>query len=466
MASNKGDKNARFHAWDQDAQGADDDGFVGHDTVDEEDEVVAVKSLFDGGVVYGSLDELISKDKAEFGFDLKEAIGSIDGYDDPMKLIMLVNFIRSEVRNYDELKEPINTMKLKFDISKKEFLSDEKYMIPVVSEDQLLVLIQELCGIDDEDDDGDDFQAPRQQQQPSVNPGLAVTNTSSVESSVVAEQERVINDLRARLARYEAMIANLASDDSMDANDAAAANNSSGSNEQGDGYYFDGYSHLSIHETMLRDTPRTSGYANAILANREYLKGKVVLDVGCGTGILSLLAAKAGAKKVIGVDLSRITSKTERIIEKNGFKDVITVVHGRLETVELPLADDEKVDVIISEWMGYALYFENMLSSVLFARDKYLAPNGILMPSKCSLFIEAFACADTEDDRVRWWRSVYGFDLSEVQDMLTTEAQVQFLASEDVVSDRVRFHELDIRAAEDMDLDFECDFDLVIAAVV
>jgi hypothetical protein len=55
---------------------------------------------------------------------------------------------------------------------------------------------------------------------------------------------------------------------------------------------------------------------------------------------------------------------------------------------------------------------------------------------------------------------VYGFDLSEVQNMLTCEAQVQFLNPEDVISDRICFHELDIRGAEDSDLDFECDFEL------
>ena len=165
---------------------------------------------------------------------------------------------------------------------------------------------------------------------------------------------------------------------------------------------------------MLRDHPRTSAYADALVANSSYLKGKVVLDVGCGTGILCMLAVRAGAKKVIGVDMSSIISRTQKVIEKNGMSDVITLVRGRLEDVKLPLnegtscvtpflfltielsghfliqflffpfllfsfvsltllpircvfshdSSDEDVDIIVSEWMGYGLYFENMLTSV------------------------------------------------------------------------------------------------------
>lgn len=59
---------------------------------------------------------------------------------------------------------------------------------------------------------------------------------------------------------------------------------------------------------------------------------------------------------------------------------------GKVEEVELPV---EKVDIIISEWMGYCLFYESMLETVLYARDKWLAPNGMLFPDKCSLYITA-----------------------------------------------------------------------------
>lgn len=61
--------------------------------------------------------------------------------------------------------------------------------------------------------------------------------------------------------------------------------------EKGIDYYFDSYSHFSIHEEMLKDKNRTYAYRDAIKNNPELFKDKVVLDVGCGTGILSIFAA-------------------------------------------------------------------------------------------------------------------------------------------------------------------------------
>ena len=64
-------------------------------------------------------------------------------------------------------------------------------------------------------------------------------------------------------------------------------------------YYFDSYAQLSIHEEKKKDSVRTKAYRDAILKNKHLFEGKIVLDVGCGTGILSMFAAKAGAQHVI-----------------------------------------------------------------------------------------------------------------------------------------------------------------------
>lgn len=83
-------------------------------------------------------------------------------------------------------------------------------------------------------------------------------------------------------------------------------------------YYFDSYAHFGIHEEMLKDEVRTLSYRNSMYHNSHLFQDKVVLDIGCGTGILSMFAAKAGAKKVIGIEYSSIIEHTERIVKANG----------------------------------------------------------------------------------------------------------------------------------------------------
>jgi len=103
---------------------------------------------------------------------------------------------------------------------------------------------------------------------------------------------------------------------------------------------------------MLKDKVRTLSYRNAIYQNQHLFKDKVVLDVGCGTGILSLFAAKAGARLVIGVDMSDIIDQAKIIVKDNHMDNKIILLKGKMEDISLPV---DKVDIIISEWMGYFL---------------------------------------------------------------------------------------------------------------
>jgi protein arginine N-methyltransferase 1 len=97
---------------------------------------------------------------------------------------------------------------------------------------------------------------------------------------------------------------------------------------------------------MLKDEVRTTSYRNSIYQNAHLFKGKTVLDVGCGTGILCMFAAKAGAARVIGVDMSNMIDHAKTIVKDNGLDDVITLLKGKMEEVVLPV---DHVDIIISE---------------------------------------------------------------------------------------------------------------------
>lgn len=151
-------------------------------------------------------------------------------------------------------------------------------------------------------------------------------------------------------------------------------------------YYFGSYSHFYIHEEMLKDTVRTLAYQRAIEGNPEDFKDKIVLDIGAGTGILSIFAARSGAKHVYAIENADIAHFAKEIIKQNGLQDKITVIKGKMEEIELPV---KEVDIIISEWMGYFLLYESMLDSVLWARDKYLAKGGKMLPDKAQIYVAA-----------------------------------------------------------------------------
>ena len=80
---------------------------------------------------------------------------------------------------------------------------------------------------------------------------------------------------------------------------------------------------------MLKDTVRTDAYRDFIYEHKQLFRDKVVLDVGCGTGILSMFCAKAGAKRVIAVDNSDIINKARENVFENGLGGVVTYVDLR-----------------------------------------------------------------------------------------------------------------------------------------
>lgn len=82
--------------------------------------------------------------------------------------------------------------------------------------------------------------------------------------------------------------------------------------------YFTAYEDVNVHRLMLSDRPRNEAYARA-LAGAE-LAGKVVLDVGCGTGYLSMLAAKCGARKVYAIEASGMAEVAHEIVRANGLE--------------------------------------------------------------------------------------------------------------------------------------------------
>ena len=180
-------------------------------------------------------------------------------------------------------------------------------------------------------------------------------------------------------------------------------------NTNGPEHYFTSYDDVSVHRLMVRDAARTEAYRRAVLDNSHLFKDKIVMDVGAGTGVLSLFAKQAGAKKVYAVEASGMAAVLREIIELNDEEGVIEVVEGKAEEVDI---GDVKVDIMISEWMGFYLLHESMLDSVILAREKHLDEDGLMFPSHATIYAAPVQMADWIQEQFTDWSDVYGFNMT------------------------------------------------------
>ncbi|PSC76773.1 putative arginine N-methyltransferase 3 isoform B [Micractinium conductrix] len=266
---------------------------------------------------------------------------------------------------------------------------------------------------------------------------------------------------------------------------------------------------------MLSDKVRTQAYRNALELNPRLLRGARVLDVGCGTGILSMFAARAGAAAVVGIDGSPQIARFARAnVAANGLAagagGPIAIVASKVEKLaELPLPPqaqgtpqqqqrhnhtarhlqpggaaqrgeapaqqqavsvpakappEQQVDVLVSEWMGYALLFESMLGSVLYARDRWLRPGGAVLPDVARLYVAAGGEGATG---LEFWHDVYGFRqacMEDVRDSLASDALrtalLRYVPARHVISEPASLHSFDLATMSADEQDFTAPFRL------
>ncbi len=168
------------------------------------------------------------------------------------------------------------------------------------------------------------------------------------------------------------------------------------------------YDQLFIHKEMLADRRRVEAYIAAI--DRVVTADSVVIDLGAGTGVLSLAAARAGARKVYAFERSTILELAKRNFAAN-FPD------GRIEAV----AGDSRAyargrgfaDVLVSEWLGVHVFQENMLAGLLDARDRFLRPSAVMIPSHVGLWLAPLAVNPRRQREIDAWKSpFFGFDFT------------------------------------------------------
>ena len=165
-----------------------------------------------------------------------------------------------------------------------------------------------------------------------------------------------------------------------------------------------GYHRPEVHRAMLQDRPRTELFRDGLY---EVVKpGSVVMDMGAGTGILSMFAAKAGAAAVHAIESTEIANWGRQIAAAN---DLDQVTFHQIEADHLDL--DTKADVIVSEWLGYFVYSDGMYPAVAKLRDRYLKPDGAMVPSHVDILLAPMAeDPATANVPAYWTTDPYGFN--------------------------------------------------------
>ena len=185
---------------------------------------------------------------------------------------------------------------------------------------------------------------------------------------------------------------------------------------------------LKYHHEMLMDKVRVESYMKAILS--AVRKGDVVLDLGCGTGILSLFACHAGAKRVYAVEAEPVIEVARRIIDDNGYSDRVFFMNAWSTYIDLP----EKVDVILTETVGNLGFEEGILGWVKDARDRFLTEGGRIIPREIELFMVPVVYDPDRDRSAAWKSDLYGFDFSTVKTIADNMISTMRLNPDDLLS--------------------------------
>jgi precorrin-6B methylase 2 len=171
------------------------------------------------------------------------------------------------------------------------------------------------------------------------------------------------------------------------------------------------------HARMLHDDRRTGDY---IAALREAIRPEdIVLDIGTGSGVLAIAAARAGARHVYAVEASDIADVAERVFAANGVEDQVTLIRGWSRDIELP----DRADLLVAEVIGNEPFEEEILETTLDARRRLLKPGARLIPDTLELVARPLRIPDAEARQraigrraIERWRHLYGIEFQPLLD--------------------------------------------------
>ncbi len=201
------------------------------------------------------------------------------------------------------------------------------------------------------------------------------------------------------------------------------------------------YRDVTVHKMMLQDVVRTEAYETAL---QQVVKpGSTVMDFGCGTGVLSIFASRAGAAQVYAIDRSAFIGVARDIARRNNIEN-IHYYHNDEESLEL----DTKVDLIVSEWMGHFLFYEAMLAPLLRIRDRFLAAGGLMVPGQVSLHA-GLVCDEYFHEDLSFFRQhPYDIDFTDIADVPLRRIEHENLMPNQILDSVVDLGTLDLYTLE------------------
>ncbi|MEM1111413.1 MAG: class I SAM-dependent methyltransferase [Pseudomonadota bacterium] len=178
------------------------------------------------------------------------------------------------------------------------------------------------------------------------------------------------------------------------------------------------YDSINSQRGMFFDEVRNRMYRQAM---QEVISSdSVVLDLGSGLGVMGFIAAELGAKRVYMVDPAEIMDVTRQAVAASAHAQKIQCFRDTIEGVELP----EQVDVIVSVMTGNFLLTEDLLPSLLIARDRWLRPGGAMIPSAATMLTAPANAPRLFDSRIDCWRSeLYSGALSPIRQFSANSLQ-------------------------------------------
>jgi len=203
---------------------------------------------------------------------------------------------------------------------------------------------------------------------------------------------------------------------------------------------------FDYHHSMLVDRQRTEAFLAALMA--EVRPGDVVVDIGAGTGVLSMFAAMAGARHVYAIEEGPIGEVAARAIERNGFMHRITLLRGTSTEVELP----ERATVLVTETIGNVGLEEGITGWVRDAWERLLTPDARVVPRSADVIAVPVELHYDHAELSLWKRPQYTLDLGPLLELGANNLLWAELAPDNLLAEPVPIIGVDFRAAPEPDI--------------